>query len=300
MMPVTGAARALTLSTALLTTVVSLAGCAVLGDTATDVESLEETNKSIVISAVDGLLVNGDESALERYWVEDYKQHNPMAPNGRAILKTLFVDNRPDNFSYQPGLVMASGDFVLMHSRVTGFMEQPAVVVDVFKLEDGKIVEHWDVLQTEVPASESANGNPMFPIEASGDEVSQAEEERNLAIVKAGVQGLLVEGRGEVIEQYWAEDYKQHNPMVPNGRDILAGFFTEGRSDGFSYEPGLYLADGEFVAVHSRVTGFSPQPAIVVDIFRVQDGLITEHWDVFQPETPASESANGNAMFPIE
>jgi predicted SnoaL-like aldol condensation-catalyzing enzyme len=58
--------------------------------------------------------------------------------------------------------VAAEGDLVMIHGRYTGWRPKPMVAVDIFRVADDKVVEHWDVLQEEVPAAESANGNGMF------------------------------------------------------------------------------------------------------------------------------------------
>jgi len=63
------------------------------------------------------------------------------------------------------------------------------------------------------------------------------------------------------------------------------------------YEPGLVMADGDYVSIHGRYTGWGPKPMIAVDIFRVANGKIAEHRDVMQEEVPAAQSANGNSMF---
>ncbi|MDX1802266.1 MAG: nuclear transport factor 2 family protein, partial [Marinobacter sp.] len=86
---------------------------------------------------------------------------NPMVPNGTKALPAL-VNSLPQNFRYEPGMIVADGDLVMLHGRYTGFGPEPLVVVDIFRLKDGKIVEHWDVMQKDQPASETKNGNPMF------------------------------------------------------------------------------------------------------------------------------------------
>ncbi|HJY93134.1 MAG TPA: nuclear transport factor 2 family protein, partial [Candidatus Acidoferrum sp.] len=63
---------------------------------------------------------------------------------------------------YEPGMAVAEGDLVMVHGRYTGWGPKPMVAVDIFRLKDGKVVEHWDVLQEEVPATETASGNAMF------------------------------------------------------------------------------------------------------------------------------------------
>jgi hypothetical protein len=65
-------------------------------------------------------------------------------------------------FRYEAGMIVAEGDLVMIHGRYTGWGPKPLVAVDIFRVIDGKLVEHWDVLQEEVAASATASGNPMF------------------------------------------------------------------------------------------------------------------------------------------
>ncbi|WP_457659713.1 nuclear transport factor 2 family protein [Sinorhizobium medicae] len=73
-----------------------------------------------------------------------------------------FASNPPPGFKYEMGAVAADGNVVMVHGRYTGFGPKLMIAVDMFRIEKGKIVEHWDVLQEEVPASQTKSGNPMF------------------------------------------------------------------------------------------------------------------------------------------
>ena len=119
----------------------------------------EQTPKEIVTEALTALFVNGDASAIEAYWAKDYIQHNPMFPSGRDVLTGL-VGSMPENFKYEMGMIIAEGDLVAVHGRYTGFGPKPLVAVDIYRVEDGRIAEHWDILQEEV--TQTASGNPMF------------------------------------------------------------------------------------------------------------------------------------------
>jgi predicted SnoaL-like aldol condensation-catalyzing enzyme len=119
-----------------------------------------ETNKKIALRALIGAFVDRDPSVVEHF-TPDYIQHNPSIPNGPAPI-TEVIGKLAKDFSYEPGMMVAEGDLVMVHGRYVGWGPKPMVAVDIFRLEGGKVAEHWDVMQEEVPASASANGNPMF------------------------------------------------------------------------------------------------------------------------------------------
>jgi predicted SnoaL-like aldol condensation-catalyzing enzyme len=130
-------------------------------------DRLPERNKALVLSAMTSLFQQRDASAVDRLYTPDYVQHNPQIPQGRDALR-LLVAGLPANVFYEPGLMVAEGDFVAIHGRITGWAEVPQVVVDLFRIQDGKLAEHWDVLQDEMTASAAAGGTAMFdPTERS-------------------------------------------------------------------------------------------------------------------------------------
>jgi len=120
-----------------------------------------EANKALVLAGIKRVFIDRDPSAVDRLFSADYRQHNPQIPNGPAAIKAL-LGNLSRDFKYEPGLVMADGDYVSIHGRYTGWGPKPMIAVDIFRVANGKIAEHWDVMQEEVPAAESANGNSMF------------------------------------------------------------------------------------------------------------------------------------------
>jgi predicted SnoaL-like aldol condensation-catalyzing enzyme len=120
-----------------------------------------QSNKEIVLDGMTGLFVRKDATVIAKYWDPGYIQHNPHVPNGTDPLKG-FITSLPANFSYVPGMIVEDGDYVMLHGRYTGFGPNPMIGVDIFRLKNGKIAEHWDVLQDEVPADKTASGNPMF------------------------------------------------------------------------------------------------------------------------------------------
>jgi predicted SnoaL-like aldol condensation-catalyzing enzyme len=121
-------------------------------------------------------------------------------------------------------------------------------------------------------------------------------EDENKRIVKAVLTSAFIQRDPSVTDRYFAEHYIQHNPTIPNGRDVIAGLIGSLGKD-FSYELGMVVAEGDLVMAHGRYVGWGPKPMVAVDIFRIAQGKVVEHWDVMQEETPAAQTANGNSMF---
>lgn len=119
----------------------------------------QESNKDFVVKAVTELFSNKDLTAIDRYWAESYLQRNPGLASTSAVLKEALKD-MPTDMTYEIGMVIAEGDLVAIHGRYTGWGPKPLIVVDIYRVENGKIAEHWDVGQDEV--LETASGLPMF------------------------------------------------------------------------------------------------------------------------------------------
>jgi predicted SnoaL-like aldol condensation-catalyzing enzyme len=127
----------------------------------TDTTNATNANKALVLAGIKGVFIDRDPTVLDRLFSDDYQQHNPQIRNGTAAIKTL-LGSLPADFKYEPGLVVAEGDYVTIHGRYFGWGPKPMVAVDIFRVANGKITEHWDVMQEEVPAAQSASGNSML------------------------------------------------------------------------------------------------------------------------------------------
>jgi predicted SnoaL-like aldol condensation-catalyzing enzyme len=128
------------------------------------------------------------------------------------------------------------------------------------------------------------------------DQGSDARPHRNKALVLDAMTSLFQRRDASAVERLYAADYIQHNPGIPQGRDALKAI-VEQLSPAVHYEPGLMVAEGEFVAIHGRIRGWSDTPQVVIDLFRIEDGRLAEHWDVLQAEAPVNISLGGIAMF---
>jgi predicted SnoaL-like aldol condensation-catalyzing enzyme len=120
-----------------------------------------EVNKALVSKVMTAVFIRRDFGSVAKYFSPNYKQHNPAIPNGPDSIP-LVLKALPPTFRYEPGMIAAEGDLVMIHGRYTGWAEKPLVAVDIFRVVDGTLVEHWDVMQEEVPASATKSSNPMF------------------------------------------------------------------------------------------------------------------------------------------
>jgi predicted SnoaL-like aldol condensation-catalyzing enzyme len=121
-----------------------------------------EQNKRLVLKAFDTLFNRRDYAAAEKLWSPDYIQHSAHIELGREGLFNL-VKSTPPTLKHEPGIIVAEGDFVIVHGRFSGF-GAPAnwIVADILRIEDGILVEHWDVIQDEATRDQSKSGLPMF------------------------------------------------------------------------------------------------------------------------------------------
>ena len=122
----------------------------------------QEKNKALVLEAFDTLFNKRDYEAAERYWSPTYIQHSAHIEPGREGLFNL-IRSTPDTLRYEHQLIVAEGDYVIVHGRFSGTGRPVAwVAADIVRIENGRLAEHWDVLQDEATKAESKSGLPMF------------------------------------------------------------------------------------------------------------------------------------------
>ena len=120
-----------------------------------------EQNKRLVLEAFDTLFNKRDYAAAERFWSPRYIQHSAHIEPGRAGLFNL-VKTLPPTLRYEPGTIVADGDFVIAHGRFSGFQPVSWIVADILRIADRLLVEHWDVIQDEATEAQSKSKAPMF------------------------------------------------------------------------------------------------------------------------------------------
>src|SRR6202165_1169507 len=125
-------------------------------------QTTQEKNKALVLDAFDTLFNKRDYAAAEKYWSPNYIQHSAHIEPGRDGLFNL-IRSTPDTLRYEHQLIVAEGDYVIVHGRFTGMGRPVAwIAADIVRIENGRLAEHWDVLQDEVTKAESKSGLPMF------------------------------------------------------------------------------------------------------------------------------------------
>jgi predicted SnoaL-like aldol condensation-catalyzing enzyme len=123
---------------------------------------LEEKNKALVLRAFDALFNKRDYATAERFWSPQYIQHSAHIAPGREGLFDL-IKSLPPTLKYEAGTIVAERNFVIVHGRFSGFGAPVNwIAADILRLEDGLLVEHWDVIQDEATEEQSKSGAPMF------------------------------------------------------------------------------------------------------------------------------------------
>jgi predicted SnoaL-like aldol condensation-catalyzing enzyme len=130
-------------------------------------KTLQQKNKATVLEAFGTLFNKRDYAAAGKFWSPHYIQHSVVIAPGREGLFDL-AKSFPPELRWEPGVIMAEGDLVMVHSRYSGRgVATNLIGVDILKMKEGVFVEHWDVLPDEVSKADSKSGLPMFGIEFS-------------------------------------------------------------------------------------------------------------------------------------
>jgi predicted SnoaL-like aldol condensation-catalyzing enzyme len=246
----------------------------------------EERNKELVLRLYSEAFNKDKTDVVKQLVATDYVQHDKAVPGGADGQIKQFKDVK----AKIPGAVAtvkhvaADGDLVAVHWHASATPKNEATgeaKADLFRVDNGKLVEHWGITQT-VP-KKTASGNSLFSdvykYPNGAPTLSEEQEEKNRKFAVDAYRKLS-DGDASVIDTHWDSRYYQHNPIAPNGTAPLKQFFQQNTqsspspsSNGGGTRFGHTLADGDLVWVFSS-------DYVVVDLFRVVDGKIIEHWDV--------------------
>ena len=229
--------------------------------------------------------------AVEAYTGDRYTQHSTGVKDGREgfiEFFSAFLDRTPEReIVPMRGWVDGRHMFVHVYQRLNGG-EAEWVTTDFFDTdEDGKIVEHWDVIAPYAATTPSGHTS----VDGSGTITDLDKTEANKQLVRAMIENVLMpEGEGSLSDYISTDQYLQHNAEVPDGLEAFQALLTPERPLWYD-EIVLLMGRGNFVSVLSK-TRWEDKPYAQVDVFRIEDGKIVEHWDAAEPCPPADELAN--------
>jgi predicted SnoaL-like aldol condensation-catalyzing enzyme len=125
-------------------------------------KTTSEQNKALVLQAFDTLFNKRDYAAAEKFWSPHYVQHSAHIAPGREGLFDL-IKSLPPTLKYEPGTIVAEGDVVIVHGRFSNFgLPVNWIAADIVRIQNGLLVEHWDVIQDEATEERSISKQPMF------------------------------------------------------------------------------------------------------------------------------------------
>ncbi len=251
------------------------------------------SNQEKVVALLESL-ENGDPTPVSYINPEKYIQHNLAVGDGLAGFGAVMQNAPEGGFKAKVVRSFSDGDFVVAHTEYDFF--GPKVGFDIFRFENGLIVEHWDNLQDI--ATETASGRTQLdgPTEIADLDKTAA----NKAVIQGFIDDVLFGAAPQKITDYVStENYAQHNPMVGDGLAALGEALKAMAEAGtpMVYKKNhMLLGEGNFVLAASEGIFMNKEVAFY-DLFRLEDSKIVEHWDAIQ-EIPAKESwANQNGKF---
>ena len=273
----------------------------------------DEANKALVQRVFDEFYNGRNVETLAEYMADDLVQHNPLEPDGRVGLVDYFQKQFWDkgiNMKASIKRILVEDDLVFTQSQWTALDQvgndwaQPSFAVgDIYRIENNKLAEHWDVGQP-VP-KESVNGNSMFDGGTWHPESSEVEDANKKVVLTYFEEGINKQNL-DALDEIVAKDWIAHNPIEPNGLEglkaVFKGFFEQ--TPEVHADVKRLIADGNFVVVHNHYTinksdrgnDWAQPGGATFDIFRLEDGIIVEHWDIGTRDIPKT-SVSGHSMF---
>ncbi|MFZ0150629.1 MAG: nuclear transport factor 2 family protein [Xanthobacteraceae bacterium] len=239
-----------------------------------------------------------DVAAVDRYFGEPFTQHDPNLADGLAGMKSFAAEIASSpNANVKIYRTLVDKDFVLLHSIYEGVARYggSAIAFDLFRFNDGKIVEHWGGQEPQAPPNLSGRTQVDGPSEI----VNREKTEDNRTLVRTYRETVMLSLRFDRIGDFIDDaHYAQHASKIGDGiarlRDRIASLAKEGGQ--LYLTPRRFVAEGNFVLVLTE--GDLPSgPTALYDLFRVENGKIVEHWDVLTPIPPRDQWKNANGPF---
>ncbi len=223
-----------------------------------------------------------------------YIQHNLAVGDGLAGFGEVIKNAPEGGFKAKVVRAFEDGEHVFLHTEYDFF--GPKIGFDVFRYEDGLIVEHWDNLIEVKPANPSGRTQ----IDGATDITDLDKTESNKAFVKDFLTTILVNGEMDKVGSYFdGDNYIQHNPSIGDGLSGLGAAIQAMAENGISMEYHKIhkvLGEGNFVLTISE-GAFAGQATSYYDLFRIENNKIAEHWDVMETILPEADRKNQNGKF---
>ena len=250
------------------------------------------TNKETA-TAINKAVQNGDVESAAALVTDTYIQHTPNVPDGKKGLMTLVTKIKNKEMpapKINTVRIVEDEEFVVLHHEV--FWPNKKAMFEIFRFEDGLAAEHWSAIMDH--PEKTANGHSMVDGESEITDVTSTQ--KNKDFVKSFVQTVLIEGQFDKLLDYYHPEIIQHNPFIDNAVPGLLNGVNELKKQGISLQIEKIhkvFGEGNFVLVVSEGK-FGGKHTAFFDLFRVENNIIVEHWDVLQ-EIPSS-LAHGNGF----
>lgn len=279
---------------AAIISLVSLSACKTTNNSISKTKNLEKMETKQKVVSLLKAIETGAAEPVGYINPNKYIQHNLGVADGLEGFGALLQALPPNSAKVNTVRAFQDGDFVFTHTEYNFF--GPKIGFDIFRFEDGKIVEHWDNLQETAKANSS--GHTMI------DGVSEIKDlgktEVNKTLVQNFVADILVNGKMEKLAGYFdGDNYKQHNPLIGDGLSGLGKALGEWAKQGITMKYDKVhkvLGEGNFVLVVSE-GHLAGKHTSFYDLFRVENGKIAEHWDVIEPIAVRGSWKNSNGKF---
>jgi predicted SnoaL-like aldol condensation-catalyzing enzyme len=240
---------------------------------------------------------NKDVTAVDRNFGKSFIQRDPSLPDGFAGMQSYATEiaSSPaaDITIYR---TLVDGDSVLLNSRYEGLKNAPGpmIAMDLFRFDDGKIVEHWGGQEQEVP-DRNLSGHTQVDGPTAVEDRDKTEANRTL--IQTYREIITVQQHYDRVDDFLADDYTQHAPGFGDGIERVKARYRLDAKPGTSHvlTPRFYVTEGNFVL--SVVDAKTNPPKANYDLFRIADAKIAEHWEVLVPIPPRDQWQNSNDPF---
>ena len=250
-------------------------------------------NKQLALELLKSI-ETGDTKPLAYINPNKYVQHNLAVGDGLAGVKELWQSRPKGSAKVNTVRVFQDDNFVFTHTEFN--ILGPRVGFDVYRFENGKIVEHWDNFQ-EAPAKPSPSGHTMTDGPTVASDLDKTEANKRL--MKTYMDDLL-NGRQDKFAGYFdGNNYIQHSPLVADNLTGLFAGLAALAEKGLTVKYDrvhMILGEGNFVLVMAEGS-FGNRQSAYYDLYRIQNRKIAEHWDTIQPIPPRAEWKNSNGKF---